>query len=129
MAFAIDDYLERVHYSGRIEPTAKLLERIRRAQAYRIPFENFDILLGRGVSLEPTTIFDKLVRRVRGGYCFELNGLFLMALQAIGFDARSLLARVHLNGALTGRSHQLILVTVQGQEWLAESRFTCSYTV
>lgn len=121
--FALDPYLKRVNYSGNVQATEDCLEALHRAQAYTIPFENFDILLGRGVSLEPAAIFDKLVRRKRGGYCFELNGLLLRALQAIGFDARALLARVHLTGTPTGRGHQLILVTLPGREWIADVGF------
>lgn len=121
--FSSDAYLDRIRFSGNVRPTADCLEAIHRAQAHTIPFENFDILLGRGISLEPAMLFDKLVRRKRGGYCFELNGLFLMALQAFGFEARPLLARVHLNGMLTGRSHQLMLVTIQGRKWIADVGF------
>jgi N-hydroxyarylamine O-acetyltransferase len=121
--FAPDAYLERIQYAESVRTTEDRLEGLHRAQAYTIPFENFDILLERGISLEPEKIFDKLVRRARGGYCFELNGLLLMALQAFGFDARPLLARVHLNGMLTGRSHQLMLVTLQGREWIADVGF------
>jgi N-hydroxyarylamine O-acetyltransferase len=121
--FALDAYLERLNYSGGIQPTEDRLEALHRAQAYTIPFENFDILLGRGITLEPAAIFDKLIRRARGGYCFELNGLFLMALQAFGFDARALLARVHVTGTPTGRGHQLLLVTLQEREWIADVGF------
>ncbi len=79
-AFELDTYLDRLRYSGVVQPTEDQLETLHRAQVYTIPFENFDILLGRGISLEPAALFDKMVRRKRGGYCFELNGLFLMAL-------------------------------------------------
>lgn len=121
--FNLDPYLKRLNYSGSVQPTEDGLEALHRAQAYTIPFENFDILLGRGITLEPAMLYDKLVHRARGGYCFELNGLFLMALQAIGFEARALLARVHLTGTMTGRGHQLILVTLQGREWIADVGF------
>jgi N-hydroxyarylamine O-acetyltransferase len=119
-AFELDTYLDRLRYSGVVQPTEDQLETLHRAQVYTIPFENFDILLGRGISLEPAALFDKMVRRKRGGYCFELNGLFLMALQAIGFDVRALLARVHLHGRPAGRGHQLELVTIHGREWIAD---------
>jgi N-hydroxyarylamine O-acetyltransferase len=121
--FNLDRHLERLNYSGGVQPTEDGLEALHRAQAYTIPFENFDILLGRGIDLDPATLCDKLVRRKRGGYCFELNGLFLMALRAVGFDARALLARVHLVDPPTGRGHQLILVTIQGREWIADVGF------
>jgi N-hydroxyarylamine O-acetyltransferase len=88
-----------------------------------IPFENFDVVLGRSIGLEPEKLFDKLVRTNRGGYCFELNGLFLMALQTFGFDARALLARVHKEGIPSGRGHQLSLVSCEGETRLADVGF------
>lgn len=87
------------------------------------------MLLGRGVSLEPEKIFDKLVRQRRGGYCFEHNGLFLDALRAVGFGARPLLARVWLFATETPpKTHMLNLVTINGQEWIADAGFGGSYT-
>jgi len=122
-AFELDGYLERLNYSGAVQPTEDRLEALQRAQLHTIPFENFDILLGRGISLEPAALFDKLVNRARGGYCFELNGLFLMALKAFGFDARALLARVHLTGRPSGRGHQLALVTLRNRQWITDVGF------
>jgi N-hydroxyarylamine O-acetyltransferase len=112
-----------LNYSGDIQPTEGCLEALHRTQVSTLPFENFDILLGRGIALAPTALCHKLVHRARGGYCFELNGLLLMALQAIGFEARALLARVHLTGTPSGREHQLTLVTLQGRDWIADVGF------
>jgi len=122
-AFELDDYLERVNYSGVVQPTEDVFETLHRAQYSKIPFENFDILLGRGISLKPATLFDKLVNKVRGGYCFELNGLFLMALKAFGFNARALLARVHKSGTPSGREHQIALVSIRGRQWITDVGF------
>jgi N-hydroxyarylamine O-acetyltransferase len=121
--FKLDKYLERLNYAGVVEPTEDRLEALHRAQYFTIPFENFDILLSREISLEPEALFDKLVTRPRGGYCFELNGLFLMALKAFGFDARPLLARVHLSGIPSGRGHQIALVSLQGRQWITDVGF------
>lgn len=121
--FPLDSYLARLNYSGSVQPTETQLQALHRAQVYTIPFENFDILLGRGITLEPSALYHKLVHQARGGYCFELNGVFLMALQYIGFEARALLARVHLVDPPTGRGHQLILVTIQGKQWIADVGF------
>jgi N-hydroxyarylamine O-acetyltransferase len=116
-------YLARVGLAEPPPPTAEGLATLHRAQAYAIPFENFDILLDRGISLDPEAVFDKLVRRRRGGYCFELNGLFLEALGAFGFDARALLGRVHIMGPPTGRSHQISLVRIGTESWIADVGF------
>lgn len=124
--FDPEAYLARVAYSGSVRPTEELLIELQRAQLHTIPFENFDILLDRGISLEPADLCDKLLHNNRGGYCFELNGLFLMALQAFGFDARPLLARVHLTGTPSGRGHQITLATIRGRQWIADVGFGSS---
>ena len=119
----LEDYLARIGHGGATEPTADTLCELHRAQAYSIPFENFDITDGEGISLLPEALIDKLVNRRRGGYCFELNALLLMALRALGFEARPLLARVHLRGEPTGRGHQLSLVSIGGEDWIADVGF------
>ena len=68
--FEIDGYLRRINYTGETAPTVATLKALHHAQFYTIPFENFDIQLGRGISLEPGAVFEKLVRKRRGGYCF-----------------------------------------------------------
>ncbi len=118
-------YLQRLRLSESISPTTKGLRTLQRAQFFNIPFENFDIQLGRGIDLDPARLFDKLVHHPRGGYCFELNGLFLMALRAFEFEARPLLARVHTSGEPSGRGHQLALVDLDDrhgwQMWVWEN--------
>jgi len=121
--FDLDAWLERTGLALPLARGEDGLETLHRAQAYTIPFENFDILLGRGVSLEPGAIVEKLVGRRRGGYCFELNGLLLMALETFGFDARPLLARVHLSGTPSGRGHMLLLVQLGARSWIADVGF------
>lgn len=106
--FPLDEYCTRIGVPSSGMPTVDRLEELQRAQVYTIPFENLDIQLGRGIDLTPSYADDKLIRRQRGGYCFELNGLFLRALTAAGFEARALLGRVHLSGEPTGRGHQLL---------------------
>ena len=121
--FDIDAYLQRINLPGEMTLTVDTLKALHHAQLYTIPFENFDIQLGRGINLEPGALFEKLVNSKRGGYCFELNGLFLMALKAFGFDARPLLARVHKTGTPSGRGHQIELVTIQGKLWITDVGF------
>jgi N-hydroxyarylamine O-acetyltransferase len=94
------------------------------AQAFAIPFENLDIHLGRAIALEPVALAQKLVQRRRGGYCYELNTLFSLALEALGFRPREGLARVLWNRPGPGpRSHQLLRVRVGHREWLADVGF------
>ena len=113
-------YLQRINYVGETTPSLDTLKALHHAQLYTIPFENFDIQLGRVIDLAPGAIFEKLVHQRRGGYCFEQNGLFLMALKDFGFDVRPLLGRVHVTGTPTGRGHQIELVTIEGKQWIAD---------
>lgn len=121
--FDCDAYLQRIGYNGKLAPTANTLIALHHAQLYTIPFENFDIHLGREINLHPEAIFNKIIKKNRGGYCFELNGLFQMALNSMGFDVRALLARVHITGTASGRGHQIGLVTIEGRQWITDVGF------
>jgi len=100
------------------------LRRLQSAQMDAVAFENIDPLLGKVPDVSLAGIFDKIVVSGRGGYCFELNTLFGAALADVGFDARRVMARVR-NGAPQGaqRSHLAWIVTVDGEEWLADTGF------
>ena len=74
-------YLERIGYDGPVEPTLACLRAVHRRQAVSIPYENLDVQLGVNVGQDPEALYDKLVRRRRGGWCYELNGLLQQALQ------------------------------------------------
>jgi N-hydroxyarylamine O-acetyltransferase len=59
-----------------------------------VPFENLDIHLGRPISLDEAALFDKIVIRRRGGFCYELNAAFAVLLRRLGFALTYLSARV-----------------------------------
>lgn len=123
MSFDFGEYLERIGLD-RIGADAAGLRALQEAQMRAIPFENFDPLLGTVPDLSPEAVFEKLVRRRRGGYCFELNGLFERALQAAGFSTRRVLARVRMRGDMeAARSHLVVLAIAEGQEFLADAGF------
>ena len=116
-------YFDRIGYHPPPAPTLEVLHALTAAHAQAIPFENLDVLLGRGIDLAPEAIFDKLVRRRRGGYCFEHNGLFLDVLTALGFALRPLSARGRIlppPGQTPPRTHVLLEVTVDGERWLTD---------
>lgn len=116
-------YLNRVGLEGAPARDAGGLAELHGAQFPAIPFENLDILSGRGIDLSPDVVFEKLVTARRGGYCFELNGLMLLVLRTLGFDARPILARVHLTDPPSGRTHQLNLVTLDDHLWIMDVGF------
>jgi N-hydroxyarylamine O-acetyltransferase len=122
--FDLDAYLERIGHTGPVEPTGACLDALHLAHVRSIPFENLDILLGRPIRLDLLSLQDKLVRRRRGGYCFEHNTLFAAALEAVGFDVDPLAARVHLRSrAVTARTHMTLRTEVAGAGRLADVGF------
>ena len=120
-----DAYAERIGYRGTSAPSVDTLEGIVLAHALRIPFENLDIHLGKSIDLEPRAVFDKLVVRRRGGYCFEQNGLLLEMLRGIGFTVRPLAARVlwGLQPIERPRTHMLLQVEIGSRTFLADVGF------
>lgn len=99
------------------------LKALHRAQMRKIPFENLDIHLGRGIDASRPAILAKCVTRRRGGYCFELNELLYVALRTFGFPARRGLARVHLSGRPSPHTHQFTITTIAGQDFLTDAGF------
>ena len=119
----IEAYLARVGYEGGLEPTLTTLTNLHRAHLFSIPYENLDIHLGRPLTLELPQIFDKLVTQRRGGWCFEMNGLFAWALRELGFQVTLLGAavnRTQLDGAVRGH---LALRVDLGQSYLCDVGF------
>jgi len=126
--FDLDTYLARIGIGILPDTDAAGLASIQRAHRLAIPFENLDVRLGRGISLDHEHVFDKLVHKRRGGYCFEQNQLFLRAITALGFDARPLLARVWLMATeVPPLTHTLVLVQIGGHRWIADAGFGGSY--
>ncbi len=119
----LDAYCARVGYTGSRTPTLATLHAITAAHTRAIPFENLDVLLGRGIDLDPATVFAKLVTARRGGYCFEQNGLLLGVLEAMGFDVAPISARVRWQRPrdfTPPRTHVFLRVELDGASWLTD---------
>lgn len=105
-------------------PTAAALRDLHRAHVLAIPFENLDIIVGRGVDLSPPVVQAKLLDRRRGGYCFEHNLLFAALLERAGFEVSRLGARVRAGAPFVrARTHMLLAVRAGGPWWLADVGF------
>lgn len=123
----LDAYFRRIGYDGPRAPTLALLRALHALHPAAIPYEGTDVLLGRPIDIAPEAIFDKMVRRRRGGYCFEQNGLFRAVLVALGFDVEAYLGRVLWflgpGDPLPLRTHMSLKVTVEDEGWLADVGF------
>lgn len=121
---ALDAYLTRIGVQAPLAPTVATLVRLHRAHVTSIPFENLDVLLGRGVSLELGQVQDKLVTSRRGGYCGEHNLLFAAVLERIGFPVTRALARLRMGtNVVNPLTHVLTLAEAEGCRWLTDVGF------
>lgn len=119
----VDAYFARIGYAGPTNATVDTLSGVMSRHVETVPFENLDVLLGRPIELTPEAIQRKIVTDGRGGYCFEQNGLFLLALEALGFRVTPLSARVRLQrprDCTPARTHMLLRVDIEGIPWLAD---------
>lgn len=111
----VQAYLDRIGYRGALAPTAATLRELHRAHLLAVPFENLDIPLGRPIVLDQDALFDKIVTRRRGGFCYELNGLFAALLRELGFGVTMLSAGVARADGGFGPDFDHLTLLVQGQ--------------
>lgn len=124
----VQQYLQRIEYEGPRDPSANTLRNLHRQHLFTVPFENLDIALGTPIHLDPEALFDKVVVRKRGGFCYELNGLFHDLLIALGFRVEMLSARVRREDGGFSREFDHMLLKVSLEEpWLADVGFGDSF--
>lgn len=120
----LDAYLRRIAHTGRLAPDGQTLAALHRAHLAAIPFENLDVILGRGISVDLEHVQAKLVDRGRGGYCYEHAILFGAILSRLGFGVDRLLARTgDPDEHPRPRSHMVLRVRAGQQRWLADVGF------
>ncbi|HEY8614635.1 arylamine N-acetyltransferase family protein [Phenylobacterium sp.] len=117
-------YFERIGFQGEARPDLATLRALHRAHLLAIPYENLDVQLGRPLTPDPRAAFDKLVGRRRGGWCYEMNGVFGAALEAIGFRVTRLAGGVmrELIGDVQAGNHLVLLVHLD-RPWIADVGF------
>ena len=89
----IDLYLKKMEYNDEIKIDYETLCKLQIAHLTHIPYENIDVLNRKPISLEAQDLFDKMIVKQRGGYCFELNGLYSNFLKSLGFNVTNLAGR------------------------------------
>jgi N-hydroxyarylamine O-acetyltransferase len=133
MAMNIGEYLKRLNYSDPIGTDIETLRGLQIAHMKNIPFENLDISLGRNIELTDNALWDKLIRHKRGGFCYELNGLFAWLLKQIGFQVTYLNARDYKEESDSfgiDFDHLTLLVKTPGtsSRWLVDVGWGDSFT-
>lgn len=129
----VDAYLQRINYRGSRAATAQTLKDLQTAHLLTVPFENLSIHSAEPIILDDDALFEKIVLRRRGGFCYELNGLFSALLRKLGFEVAMLSAGVANAQGIFGPDfdHMTLLVTVhdeaRAERWLADVGFGDSF--
>jgi N-hydroxyarylamine O-acetyltransferase len=118
-------YLSRIGMPEQnTEPSLELLRELHVRHLASVPFENLSIHLDEPVDLAEEALADKIVRRRRGGFCYELNGAFAALLAALGFRVSRHAARVfHGDGGLGIPFDHLALTVHLDEVWLVDVGF------
>ena len=128
MPINVDEYLNRIQFTGSIKIDIETLKALHRQQLYHIPFENFDIVNKQKVILDLEHLENKIVNNRRGGFCYELNGLFFELLKQIGFDAKMISARVYNSeGELGAEFDHMAIVVQMEKSYLVDVGFGASF--
>ncbi|MDD3598308.1 arylamine N-acetyltransferase [Sulfuricurvum sp.] len=121
--FNLSDYLSRIGYEGEVRTDVTTLTKLMQCQLRTIVFENTEVQSGRIPSLVPEDIVKKVIVNRRGGYCYEINGVFAMALTAIGFEWYFAGARSMLYPTRRPKTHMVLIVRVEGRDYLCDTGF------
>lgn len=121
--FDLQAYFNRIGFGGDGAADVAILREMMRCQLYTVPFENLDVQAGKVVSLVPEEVYSKIVKRRRGGYCYEVNGVFAMALDALGVPYRFVAARPMTYSVRRPRTHMAIVANIGDERWLFDLGF------
>ena len=118
----VKTYLSRIGYEGPLDMTEDTLFQLQSRHLHTVPYENFDILNGKPLSLEIPDLYKKIIVQHRGGYCFELNALFGWLLRELGFKVTDYFARFWRDepNAPPKRRHHILKVEVGEKAYLCD---------
>ncbi|XP_034997773.1 arylamine N-acetyltransferase 2-like [Hippoglossus stenolepis] len=122
----VQKYLNRIGSTVPAEPDLDALRSVHTRHLLSVPFEDLTVHSGGRVELDLPLLYDKIVTRRRGGFCYENNGLFSWLLSSLGFQVTTLSAQV--KNLITGCygppfDHLVLMVTLQGRRWLCDVGF------
>jgi len=121
--FVLNDYLKRIGFNKEPQVNITTLTELMRCHLFTIPFENIDVQQKHFVSLVPEEIVNKIIYTNRGGYCYEVNGIFAMALEAIGFKYQFCGSRPMFYPSLRPKTHVVLVVDLNGEKFVCDLAF------
>ena len=122
----VQKYLLRIGFVSPAGPSLDALRSVHTCHLLSVPFEDLTVHSGGRVRLDLPLLYDKIVNRRRGGFCYEMNGLFSWLLSELGFQVTLLSGQV--KSYVTGRygppfDHLILMVTLEGRRWLVDVGF------
>ena len=124
----IPAYLDRIKYRGPLNCDSETLRQLHLAHLRAVPFENLSIHAGEPIILDDSALFDKIVKRNRGGFCYELNGLFAALLKDLGYEVGMLSAQVaSAAGEYSADFDHMALIVNLDERWLVDVGFGDSF--
>ncbi len=121
--FSLEKYLERIAFDGKCEANIDSIRQIIHHQLFHVPFENLDVQAGKIVSLEPEAIVEKIIDQKRGGYCYEVSGLFAMALEELDIPYQFVAARPMFYPVKRPKTHMAIVFELDHEKWFCDLGF------
>jgi arylamine N-acetyltransferase len=120
---SVQAYLDRINYAGNLDTNIENLTALQETHINNVPYENLDIVAGTSFSLAPECIYEKVVERRRGGYCFELNGLFNWLLTELGYKPIEFFGRwLKLETLdIPPRRHRISKVMLDGKAYICDA--------
>lgn len=120
----IGQYLKRIGATGAVEPNLASLRQIQERHMLSVPFENLDVAHHLPVRLDEASLYNKIVARKRGGYCYELNGLLASVLRKLGYDVSMVSGQVRRDDGTFGPEfdHMALLVRLD-EDYLVDVGF------
>lgn len=121
--FSLDAYFKRIGFAREPQADIATVRELMRCQLFSVPFENLDVQAGKLVSILPADIVTKVLYQQRGGYCYEVNGIFAMALEALDIPYQFVAARPMFYPSRRPKTHMAIVITLNGEQWLCDLGF------
>jgi len=116
-------YLDRIGFTSQARPDLATLKALHRAHLLAIPYENLDVQMARPLGTRPLDAYDKLVERRRGGWCYEMNGVFAWALEQVGFQVTRIAGGVGRGGGPGLLGNHLVALVQLDEPWIADVGF------
>jgi len=125
----IELYLARIKTAKQETLNLSYLNKLHRNHMLNIPFENLDIAMKNQIRLDINSLYEKVIIKRRGGFCYELNGLFYQLITSLGFEAQLIAARVYNDIGELGPEfdHMAILVKLDNKDILLDVGFGSSF--